>query len=1109
MKGRVISGVLAATLALGPQALVGASASPAGGGAGSDRTTAWRDGRLQVDTEGLLSRSDLVLEEPAWRDYQSMPLGNGSIGAAVWAEDGFTAQLNRKDTFPRLKSAGQLVLPGLFDLAAAPDYEGRVDVYDGALRQTGGGMTATAFVREDTDQLVVDVEGAPPGETQTARLELWTGRTPTAYAEGEVAALAETFTDQASGTTSGAVAAVTTTGRGVQAEVVDPLTVRLTFKPRADGSFRVVVGAPAYTGGPVGPAAQQAIEGAEAPGAAAHTEAWWHDFWASAAPLKVTSPDGVGEYLEALRVQQLYTTAATQRGSIPTGQAGAANMLYSFEDQMISPDFWFHFNLRQQVFANYGADTEEFNNAYLSLYIDRLEEMLAYTRQVWGGTEGVCIPELLRFDGTGGACNGDSGPEFLNRIVTTSAEVAHNVWEQYRFTGDATVLDRGYPLMREVARFYLSLLEPGNDGKLHLHHVNALETQWDTTDPTNDVAAMKVMFPIIRNLAGERGDQALADRLAAAIPRLPDYRIVQRRGEDVLAWSATDEPGKNTQNVDLEPLMPWNQFGVDSQLMKDTFEQRVFPITREWDESPIWAARLGLTDEMVDLLVTGTQDLQKFPNGFTGHGKNEDPATVHNYFSSWNAIVASALQEGLVQAYEGVVRVNRAWPAEWTAAGSVKIPGAHLVSTEVRGGVPVYVGIQAGSDDTVTVENPWPGQKVRVVDGRTGRGAPLVRPTGDGEISFDVTRGRSYLLERLSAPHSSLRFAPVTGQAATEALRLGEKTFGVAESTPEIRSDVVKVVSPVRLDGLVRAVDGVGHHVDNSDVLVDVPASLEGTAMVRGLKSDAGRTSPAEYLNLELRKPADVYVAFDRRGEGRWWPQWLTDGGWERTDLTIPTRDFLHQLAIEPDGRARATGSSTTLTKDGVDWGDQVIDVTVQQVQVGTGIMFRASDPRNGYVWQIGGRLGSPGGLGQLQMYKMVNGATTLLGQVIPIEPAPQNQYHLRVEVVGDRIRTFLDGTLVDERSDDTFAAGRAGIRMAGSEVGEYEQFTVRTPAGATLFDDTFDGDLSKWDIPADRQDAPLVVFKRRMAAGTVTLGPNAGSGGAQQPYVTFVDDRE
>jgi hypothetical protein len=37
-----------------------------------------------------------------------MPLGNGTLGAAVWAANGFIARLNRIDTFPDRKSTGQV-----------------------------------------------------------------------------------------------------------------------------------------------------------------------------------------------------------------------------------------------------------------------------------------------------------------------------------------------------------------------------------------------------------------------------------------------------------------------------------------------------------------------------------------------------------------------------------------------------------------------------------------------------------------------------------------------------------------------------------------------------------------------------------------------------------------------------------------------------------------------------------------------------------------------------------------------------------------------------------------------------------------------------------------
>ncbi len=63
-----------------------------------------------------------------------------------------------------------MVIPGLSRLTSAPDFTGYLDLYDGMLHDSGGGMTATAYVRSDTAQLVVDVTGADPNSTQTAQV---------------------------------------------------------------------------------------------------------------------------------------------------------------------------------------------------------------------------------------------------------------------------------------------------------------------------------------------------------------------------------------------------------------------------------------------------------------------------------------------------------------------------------------------------------------------------------------------------------------------------------------------------------------------------------------------------------------------------------------------------------------------------------------------------------------------------------------------------------------------------------------------------------------------------------------------------------------------------
>jgi hypothetical protein len=872
-------------------------------------TTAWHDGALQTNPAALVTRSDLVQEGPAWRAYQAMPLGNGELGAAVWAEKGFSAQLNRVDTFPELKSAGRLVVPGLDPLMRAPDYTGRLALYDGQLVQRGGGMSARSYVRADADQFVLEVSGADPSKPQTADLKLWAGRTPTAVGSGAVAALAETFHDAASGSVTGAVAALTARARDVSASVVDPLTVRLTFRPNADGTFRLIVGVPSYKGGDVATAARRAVVDAHSN----HLE-WWHAFWSQAAPLRITSSDGTGEYVENLRTLQLYTMAASMRSSVPSTHGAVVRMFSSAKDQADwAQDSYWHFNLRMLVSANLGAGIGEFNSPYFRFYLDRAALMKKWTQDHWIGGRGLCVPEFLRYDGTGDGCDNIAEPSWVKRILSSGPELVNNIWQQYRYTGDRALLDRSYPLMRDVAEFYLSALTLGADGYLHLEHVNALEVQWDTNDPTPDLAAMRVIFPAVASLADSHGDTGLAAQLRSAVGKLPPFRTVQRGGEEVLAWSGTDEAAHNTQNPELEALWPWGLFDETSSLLQATYRQRVYPQDKDWGMDTTWAARLGLADEVKRLLLKGIQDFQIFPNGFTVHRTGREPVRQQSFYNEWGGVVTTGLQEALVQSYDGVVHVAPAWPANWDVAGSVQIEGGHRISTEVRDGVVSLAGIQAGSRETLHVRNPWPGQQVRVID---SSGRTIVASTSADVVTVPVLPEHSYVVERVAVPLSSFAFAPLTGEPASAVKRVGTRMLGVPASEPPLLSSLVTVRTPDKLSNLVKAQAGAEIYVDRSYKIADLPAELMGQAMVPGSNDDSKATGPGDYLTLSLTGPATVYVAFDPRGENDWWPAWLNT--FTRTSEAVGTTDQrLILFKRDVPGGELALGANSGITGKG------------------------------------------------------------------------------------------------------------------------------------------------------------------------------------------------
>jgi hypothetical protein len=774
--------------------------------ASTGATTAWRDGSFHVDVPGVVHGSDVVLGRPNTGYAQAMPLGNGGLGVGVWDADGLTAQLNRADTMPDRLSPGQVVVPGLAKLTGAADYQGRLDLYDGTFVQTGGGMTATTYVRADTDQLVIDVTGADPKVPQAARLHLWQPRTPTASADGTVGTLAQTWQDDtqpgAGGDTFGALAAITATGRSVHATVVDPLTVQVDVTPKANGSFRIVVASPRWTGGNATATAHRLLAGSGSPAVLGRSSAWWHDYWHGIGSMRLSSSDGAAQYLANLRTISLFAEAAERGTARPGSQAGVADLFDSAGDtHSWDPASYWGWNLRMLVTANLGAGAYANNDGYFALYRDVLPNTLAWTASQFPGSAGACTPETMRFNGIGiqvhlangqwGAnpyldCSSQGPANYNVRTLSTGAEVALFIWQTYQHTDDVHFLRQNYPVLADWARFMLSYSKLGTDGHLHTSPSNAHETQWDVSDPTTDITAMTAIFPdVIAAAKVLHRDRDLVAQLTAALPKILPYPrtdaatmtqqltpAADAGGQDVLGQSYQQAAKThNVENLGLEPVWPYGSIGDSgplSDLAKRTFADRPYAERNDWSFDPIDAARLGLGDAMAKALVDLTETYQQRPSGLASFGANyQEP------YAEQGAVVTTALQDALVQDYDGLLRIAPALPTGWDADATVSVLHRSEVDVQVRDGVPVTVAIEAGANVAQRVRNPWPGQAVRVVsDGRT-----VVGPTNAATFTVPLRAGRSYLVQRVGA--QAPPFAPVTSPAATSARTLGPVRIGL------------------------------------------------------------------------------------------------------------------------------------------------------------------------------------------------------------------------------------------------------------------------------------------------------------------------------------------
>ena len=764
-------------------------------------STAWNQGKFHVEWKGVVERSDIILEMPNELPRQAMPMGNGRLGLAVWAQDGYTAQLNRGDTFPLRFSPGQVVVPGLKTLTQARDYSARLDLYDGEFQERGGGMTATTYVTESLDVMVINVTGADTKTRQTAELKLWSPRQPTASVQGKVGILAETWLDNkeagASGETFGSLAVIAADALDVHIEK-GPLSIRIAFRPRPDGSFRVLVGSPAWRGGDAVSAGSTLIAAAKKLSPQVH-RAWWNKFWQHAGLMKLSSSDHAAEYFENLRIIDLYTTAAESRDRFPGAQAGIGDLFSSIRDHhQWGPSAYWHWNLRMQVDANLGAGLFKMNDSYFALYRENLSHEIEWTKRHMAGRAGICVPETMRFNGRGYEnetwipapainCGEDSKPYYNARTISTGAEVSLWVWQQYLFTNDREFLAKNYPVMRDSALFLLAYATHDSDGSLHTFPSNAHETKWDVHDPTTDIAATRVLFPAVVEAATILGkDAELVAQLKRQIPFLLQFPLVSLSSPQVLApadadladtviTASKDPPAEthNSENIGLEPVWPYGLIGDDGPLHAlavRTFLNRPNKNTNDWSADPIQAARLGLADEFQASELALTEKYQVYPAGLAGFVGPE-------FYVEQVGVLASALQAALVQDYDGLVRIAPAWPKDWDADGTVYIRHRGKVNVQLRQGKILTVGIEAGSSERMRIRSPWPGQPVEVVDARTS--GLVVPANSEATLAFVPQAGMAYLVRLAADKNGDLPFEEVSGIPATAPKFLGSRIIGI------------------------------------------------------------------------------------------------------------------------------------------------------------------------------------------------------------------------------------------------------------------------------------------------------------------------------------------
>jgi hypothetical protein len=179
--------------------------------------------------------------------------------------------------------------------------------------------------------------------------------------------------------------------------------------------------------------------------------AWWHHYYPQSF---LSIPD---TRLESFYWIQMYKLASGTRADRP-----ALDLMGPWFRRTPWPRIWWNLNIQLTYWPVYAANRLALGESLTRLIDTHIPNLISN------------VPPQWRYDAA--AIGRSSSYDCIRTLKGAAGEergdltwALHNYWLQYRYSGDETLLrERLYPILKRAIAYYLHLLKPGDDGKLHL-----------------------------------------------------------------------------------------------------------------------------------------------------------------------------------------------------------------------------------------------------------------------------------------------------------------------------------------------------------------------------------------------------------------------------------------------------------------------------------------------------------------------------------------------------------------------------------------------------------------------------------------------------------------
>ena len=784
-----------------------------------------REGRLLADVAEYVRKHYVVYRSPAYTPQDGLPLGNGVMGGMVYHTGRALCQrICRTDSFDEAAKPGRfgawaheweekaeaLASCGLVRITdGAPgfswdyleDYDMTLDLGRAGIEMTSASplssCRARGFGSYDAGCLVWEFSFSSPEPLErSVRLERYgsrafihayetVSRDPACRLDG----VTSRVTDEGMLITQRLRGSVFTTAVRVDSpearyRILNSREVVCSLPAAKEISFRVLITtALSKDGSDTESEALARLSAAAEAGTGTLYEnhlARWKSFWNRSF---LSIDDGFAEFLWYFN---RYQFGSSGYGSFPPSVFGS---IWTALGDARNWGHFYHWNDQMQFWPVDVWDQGELASSYF-----------AFRRRMLPKAKGDC----LTLHGAEGAWYSDiaspDGDQAVEpdtaRNMTCGAMIALSMYRHYRHYPDPEFLSNtAYPLMREVGKAYLHLLEKGTDGKLHLRDVTVLEGYLRVDDSLTDWAMIRALCRALSEAAVSAGApreeagiwQDLSDALYDPPLSREGEKTVFAYGRRPDGTPLTDavypESGMGVGPVGaLMPVYPASRYGLGcgddpwKAVAENSAEAlRTHLSSVGWDPAGIAFARMGWAKATQGFIRDALSKYVVYPSGLTHYNPGELasiylPRTIPadaedtqwgelhekdrgervslgarrfgHFYSEPMGVISTALNESLLQSHAGGVRV---FPAAGDGLFRLHAEGDFMIVSEKRDGQVLFVSVESRRGGLFRLVSPFSGAECV----RSG-GKEILSETreqnGERLILFPTEPGRIYLV---------------------------------------------------------------------------------------------------------------------------------------------------------------------------------------------------------------------------------------------------------------------------------------------------------------------------------------------------------------------------